>query len=99
GAGVMTVDCGTHRACVVVEVGALAHRVLCSNRRGRIAAVFDRSLYAVFGDDWICIGAKTIGSGPLHVLCEEIAPGWFSLGQCIAVTDSAFLVGDARLIG
>jgi hypothetical protein len=87
------------RTGVVIEVGVLAHRVLCSNRRGRIVAVFDRSLYAVFGDDWICIGSKTIGSGPLHVLSEGIAPSWFSLGQDIAVTDSTLLVGDARLIG
>jgi hypothetical protein len=95
-------DCGSHistRAGAVVEVGVLAQRVLCSERRGRIAAVFDRSLYAVFGEDWICIGAKAIGSGPLHVQCEGIVFGWFSAGQDIVVADTALLVGDVRLNG
>ena len=48
----------------MIEVGLLAHRVLCSGRRGRIAAVFERCLYAVFDDDWICVGAKDDRSGP-----------------------------------
>jgi hypothetical protein len=93
---------GTHirtRGGVVVEVGALAHHILRRERRGRIAAVFDRSLYAAFGDDWICIGAKAIGSGPLHVLCEGIAAVRFSLGQEVVVEDSAILAGDVRLTG
>src|SRR5437762_3556126 len=82
---------------VVTEVGVLAHRTLRRKRRGRIAAVFERSLYAVFDDDWICIGSKAIGSGPLHVLCEGLAPRRLSPGQEIAVTDTALLVGDVRL--
>ncbi len=95
-------DCGSHiwtRAGTVLEVGMLAHRVLCCGRRGQIAAVFDRSLYAVFGDDWICIGAKAIGSGPLHVLCDGNYADWFSPGQDIVVADAALLVGDVRLNG
>ena len=61
--------------------------------------MFDRSLYGVFGDDWICIGSKAIGSGPLHVLCDGNFSGWFSSGQDIAVADTALLVGEVRLIG
>lgn len=83
----------------MAETGILARDVLRRARRGRVAAVFDRSLYAVFGGDWICIGTKEIGSGPLHVLCERIAADWFSPGQDIAVTDVALLAGGAALIG
>jgi hypothetical protein len=89
----------SRRAGVVAEVGVLAHRVLRGKRRGRIAAVFDRSLYAVFDDDWICIGATAIGSGPLHVLCEGPVSDQFSPGQDILVVDTALVVGDVRLIG
>lgn len=90
---------GTHMRARVVETGALARSVLRRGRRGRIAAVFDRSLYAAFGDDWICIGATAIGSGPLHVLYEGISAGRFSPGQEVAVADSAILVGDVALTG
>ena len=82
------------RTSVVIEVGTLAHRVLRRERRGRIAAVFDRSLYAVFDDNWICIGSQAIGSGPLHVLCDGIVFDRFSPGQDIAVTDTALVAGD-----
>lgn len=88
----------TH-TCSVTEVGVLARRILCPKRPGRIVAVFDRSLYAVFGDDWICIGSKTIGSGPLHVLCERFVPGWFSQGQDVAVADATLVAGAVRLDG
>lgn len=87
------------RCCVVIEVGALAHRVLRRARRGRVVAVFDRSLYVAFGDDWICVGSKSIGSGPLHVLCEEDVAGWFSPGQDVVAADGALRAGDSRLFG
>jgi hypothetical protein len=97
-------DCGsdipvTLSTPVVAEVGVLAHRALRRGRCGRIAAVFDRSLYAVFDDDWICIGSKAIGSGPLNVLCERIASVRLSPGQEIAITDTALLLADVKLTG
>src|SRR5215475_6042897 len=83
----------------VTEVGALAQRVLRSGRRARIAAVFERSLYAALDDDWICIGSKELGSGPLHVLCEGIAPRQFEPGQAVAVRDATLVVGDLTFAG
>src|SRR5262249_61840430 len=56
----------TKNAPTVTEVGVLARRMLRGPRRGHIAAVFERSLYAVFGDEWICIGQRSIGSGAMH---------------------------------
>lgn len=92
-------DRASHIRTRIVEAGVLADLILRQPRQGRIAAVFDRSLYAVFGEEWICIGSEAIGSGPLHVLCEAMAPGWFSLGQDIIVTDAALLTCDIRLTG
>jgi Protein of unknown function (DUF2877) len=89
----------TVSAPAVTELGVLAQRALRQGRYGRIAAVFDRSLYAVFDDDWICIGSKAIGSGPLNVLCEGIAAGRFSRGQQIAITDTALLFANVKVTG
>jgi hypothetical protein len=86
-------------APVVTEIGVLARRALRGPRRGRIAAVFDRSLYAAFGDDWICIGQGAIGSGPLHVLCDGIVPPGFSPGQEIALVDATIVAGNVTITG
>lgn len=92
---------GAHRSRggAVIEVGVLAHRALRSGRRGRIAAVFERSLYAVLDDYWICIGAKDLGSGPLHLLCGGIEPMRFSSGKAIRIADRTILVDDVPLAG
>src|SRR3954447_12924502 len=93
---IMATRCGPSErggACVA-ELGLLAHRTLRRGRRGRIAAVFERSLYAAFDKDWICIGHTAIGSGPLHVLCDGIAVGELSPGKEIAVNDTALFIGD-----
>lgn len=78
----------------VIEAGVLAHRALRSGRRGRIVAVFERSLYAVLDDCWICIGPKELGSGPLQLLCRGIDPGRCSPGQGVAIIDRTILVDD-----
>jgi hypothetical protein len=83
----------------VIEIGVLAHRALRSGRRGRIVAVFERSLYAVLDDCWICIGAKDLGSGPLHLLCTGIEPRRFSPGKRIIVVDSTIVVDDLPFAG
>src|SRR4051794_10717628 len=83
----------------VIEVGVLAHRGLRSGRRGRIVAVFERSLYAVLDDCWICFGSEEIGSGPLHLLCKEIEPRRFSPGQGMAILDRKILVDGMPFAG
>jgi hypothetical protein len=86
-------------APTATEIGVLARRVLRRQRRGRITAVFERCLYAVLGDEWICIGQNAIGSGPLHVLCAGIVPHRFPPGQEIAIVDATMKVGDVTLAG
>jgi hypothetical protein len=83
----------------VIEVGVLAHRSLRSGRRGRIAAVFERSLYAVLDDCWICIGSNDLGSGPLHLLCTGVEPRRFSAGAGIAIVDRTILVDGMPFAG
>lgn len=83
----------------VIEAGVLAHRALSSGRTGRVAAVFERSLYAVLDDCWICIGSKELGSGPLHLLCEGMEPRPVFVGQRVAIGDKTILVDDRPFAG
>jgi hypothetical protein len=83
----------------VIEVGVLAHRALRSGRRGVVAAVFERSLYAVLDGCWICIGAKDLGSGPLHLQCQGIEPQRFTPGKGVAIVDRTILVDDMPFSG
>lgn len=87
------------RRSAVTEVGLLARRILRDGRRGRIAAVFERSVYAVFDDDRVCIGLNEIGSGPLHVLCNGLTPHAFSPGQELMLADGMLSAGDMVLTG
>lgn len=83
----------------VLEMGVLAHRALRSGRRGRITAVFERSLYAALDDCWICIGSKELGSGPLHLLCAGFQPWRFSRGKEVAIVDRTIVVDGMSLSG
>lgn len=88
---------GESVCCRAAEVGVLAHETLQRESSGRIAAAFDRSFYAAFGTHWICVGSSSIGSGPLHVLCEEWPSGAFAAGQRVTVTANVVHVDDAPL--
>lgn len=83
----------------VTEVGVLAEAAAGLPRRGRIAAVFERSFYAVFDDVWFCIGLRDIGSGPLNVLCEGIAPLRVAPGEEIAIVDATIFARDLIIAG
>lgn len=50
-------------------LGCDAATALSRATRGTIAAVFARSFYLRFDDDWVCVGAEDIGRGPLNILC------------------------------
>lgn len=76
------------------ELGLLAEKVLQLENSGRVAAVFDRSFYAVLGGQWICVGLPHLGSGPLHVLCERRPHSWPTVGATAAVIGSILLIGD-----
>ena len=50
-------------------IGPLAARALCDGARGSVAALFDRSFYVSLQHGWVCVGPRTLGAGPLNVLC------------------------------
>jgi len=81
----------------VAEVGVHARAALRDGQRGYVVAVFERSAYFLIGGDWICIGARELGSGPLHVLCETRLPRWLSTGQDVTVVGSTLHVADRPL--
>lgn len=85
---------GIRRVPVIAELGLLAEEVLQAEGTGRIAAVFDRSFYAVLGNHWICVGLPDLGSGPLHVLCERRPLCWPRLGAPAAVIGSILVIDD-----
>jgi hypothetical protein len=81
----------------VVEVGVLAHQTLQRASSGVIVAAFERSFYAVFDACWICVGSLDIGSGPLHVLCEEWPVATFAVGQDVAAVNGVIHVDGVSL--
>lgn len=56
------------------SVGDEARRALRAGRQGRVEAVFSRSCYLRFDNDWLCIGESSIGDGPLNVLVGDVRP-------------------------
>lgn len=70
----------------IAAAGPLVRRALRESARGTVAAVFERSFYAAFGDRWICILPCGGGLGPLNARCVEVG-----LEQSIA---RFVLVGD-----
>lgn len=53
------------------------------------------SYYAVIGGRWICIGAGSLGSGPLHALCDRAAAMAFGR-ECGLVFNGAILYVEGR---
>jgi hypothetical protein len=51
--------------------GAIAAQMLSATRGGRIAAVSQHSFYLESGGDFACIGAASIGRGPLNIIVER----------------------------
>jgi hypothetical protein len=51
-------------------VGSVAARALRENAAGVVHSVFERSAYVVFETQWVCVGPRGLGAGPLNVLCE-----------------------------
>ncbi len=69
----------------VVETGLLAHAILQNDSRGEIIAAFRRSIYVALGGRLICVGSRTLGSGPLHVLYNSWPTDGFNAGQSVTV--------------
>lgn len=63
------------------EVGPLAARCLASPAAGRVAAVFQRSFYLELAGDWLCLGTRNLGLGPLNARTSApAAADWRAAG-------------------
>lgn len=85
------------RAGHVGELGLVAHAALRAGGRGRIVAVFERCFYATLDGHSICVGSRALGSGPLHVLCEDWPPRRLAPGNDVAVVGTEIHVEGAPL--
>lgn len=81
----------------LVELGLLARPLLQSDNSGKVIAAFQRSFYASIGGRLICVGSRTLGSGPLHVLCDRWPGDVFSVGQSVAVVGTALDIDGTLL--
>lgn len=83
-------------------VGDYVRRVLRQHQWATVVAVFERSLYLAFGTDrFVCIGAHTIGAGPLNVLLRDA--DWahacnVTHGQSVEIACDALYFGNERVI-
>ncbi|MBV9523222.1 MAG: DUF2877 domain-containing protein [Alphaproteobacteria bacterium] len=79
--------------------GGAARWVLAQIGVGRVAAVFQRSLYiAAPGGALACIGPRGLGPGPLNLLCDG-APGAACLSRGLYPDMPVRRAGDALQIG
>lgn len=81
----------------VTGVGVLAHPALQNGGSGTIVAAFQRCFYVPIDGGLMCVGARSLGSGPLQVLCEHWPEGRFGVGQRVAVVGTALHVDGALL--
>lgn len=85
----------------VATIGMHALRLLEQSTGGSVAAVFEHSLYVRLASGaWICIGARSIGAGPLNVLLSH--RDWRPLststpGISVRASGDALAIGQHRL--
>ena len=84
------------------SIGAVAVREISQSVSGRIAAVFDRSVYVDLGSQWICFGDATVGNGPVNLSLEPTPySGVFAdlaVDQPVQVCAGAVYLGNRPLI-
>lgn len=81
------------------SMGPVARRTVDRRGLGRVAAVFDRSFYIEYGDEFVCIGVPALIPGPLTASAD--VPGgmnWASSGirvdARVSGVDGVLSVGD-----
>ena len=50
-----------------VSIGTQATRAIVASSSGRVAAVFNRSLYLEFDGGWCCLVGTELGAGPVNI--------------------------------
>lgn len=52
----------------ISRIGQSAARILARPQRGKVTAVFDRSIYCALDKEYVCIGVESLGICPLNVV-------------------------------
>jgi hypothetical protein len=55
----------------LARIGCVAARALREGARGTVTAAFERSLYLTLDDQWICVGPRGLGDGPLNAIMDN----------------------------
>lgn len=82
------------------SIGPFAARALRASEQGAVVAVFERSVYARFGEQSICIGGAELWDGPLNAVCAGSPPAGFSslaLGDRICLARPISTAADCRV--
>lgn len=71
------------------QIGCVAAQALREGASGTVRAVFERSFYLELNRQWICVGPRALGAGPLNLLCEP---------ESLAVAMTRFVAVDACVV-
>ena len=55
----------------IAIAGRIARRAMRDGARGTVSAVFDRSFYIDLDEQWVCLGPRSLGAGPLNALWND----------------------------
>ncbi len=83
----------------ITTMGPVARRTVDRMGQGRVAAVFDRSFYIEYGDEFVCIGVPALIPGPLTASADvPSGMNWASSGiridARVSGVDGVLSVGD-----
>ena len=77
-----------------VSIGVQATRAIVASSSGRVAAVFNRSLYLEFDGGWCCLVGTELGAGPVNICV--LLPGRMDIvtrNAPIDRVDQGFVIG------
>jgi Protein of unknown function (DUF2877) len=80
------------------RMGRLAARTFAVSRSGSVEAVFDRSIYCLLDGGYVCLGAETLGMGPLTATLDVPETRWpsfgFRIGLRATLSPGGMKIGD-----
>ena len=82
-----------------VSIGTQAARAIVASTSGRVAAVFNRSLYLEFDSGWCCLVGAELCAGPVNICV--LLPGRMDIvtrNVPVNTVDQGFVIGSLSLI-
>ena len=85
-----------------IVIGTIAKREIDNASFGRVAAVFERSIYLEVNCSWICLADASLGFGPLVVSVKSIyGRDWinsFRVGRLLKLSSESIKIDDSTII-